>query len=99
MFSSQPYPPMIAWATTDTHNTIPGNILPTATVNVPQQYTPNDVADYLGNMGFTRLHTATGDVWQRTGMNGYMTWEQAVVYCLVKPWLADSNNDGVQTNA
>ena len=83
-----------------TNSNIPSHLMPSATISVPQQMTPNDVADYLGKMDFSRLHTATGDLWQRRGMNGYMTWEQAVVYCLVKPWLVDTNYDaGVQTSA
>ena len=89
MLNSQPYPPMITWTTTNSSNTIPSNLMPSATVSVPQHYTPEDVSNYLGRMDFERKHTATGDVWQRQGMNGYMTWEQAVVYCLVKPWLVE----------
>lgn len=74
--------------------------MPTATVtNIQQSYTPEDVANYLGRMEFHRMHTSLGDMWQRKGQNGYMTWEQAVVYCLVKPWLVDDNNHGVEMEA
>ena len=89
MFSSQPYPPTVTWTTTNTGTTIPSGVMPTATVSVQQQYTPTDVADYLGRMDFKRVHTATGDAWRTASMDGFMTWEQAVVYCLVKPWLVE----------
>ena len=89
MFSSQPHPPFVTWTTTNSSNTIPANLMPTATVSVPHHYTPEDVSNYLGRMDFVRMHTSTGDMWQHKDHNGYMTWEQAVVYCLVKPWLVE----------
>lgn len=82
MMNNYPTNPSVVWST----NTITAP-LPNATISLPQQITPDDVADYLGKMEFTRLHTTAGDTWQRKGQAGYMSWEQAVVYCLVKPWL------------
>ena len=82
MMSNYPTNPSVVWS----NSTITAP-LPSATISMPQQITPNDVANYLMKMDFDRLHTNTGDVWQRKGQAGYMTWEQAVVYCLVKPWL------------
>lgn len=99
MLNDYPQVPSVLWQN-NTNSNIPSHLMPSATVSVPQQVTPNDVAGYLDKMDFTRLHTSTGEMWRRRGMNGYMTWEQAVVYCLVKPWLVDTNYDaGVQTNA
>jgi len=72
-------------STTSTTSTMP-NL--TATVRLPYQQTPDDVYNYLKEMGFT--HTTTpdrGDVWMRNGTNTFFTWEQAVTYCLIKPFL------------
>jgi hypothetical protein len=60
-----------------------------STYTPPMQTTPNDVANYLGRMDFTRMHSNNTDLWQRKNQAGYMTWEQAVAYCLVKPWLTE----------
>ena len=89
MLTSQPYPPMVSWTTTNSSNTIPSNLMPNATISVAQQYTPHDVANYLIRMDFTRSHTSVGETWKHKDHNGYMTWEQAVAYCLVKPWLVE----------
>ena len=89
MFTSTPQPPSLTWTTTNTSNTIPTNLMPSATVSsTAQSYTPSDVANYLGRMDYTRTWTSMGDMWKHKDNSGYMTWEQAVVYCLVKPWLS-----------
>lgn len=70
-------------------NTAPTLITNSGSVAVssPHQVTPNDVAEYLGSMDFKRIYSNGADLWQRPHMSGYFTWEQAVAYCLVKPWL------------
>lgn len=89
MFTSHPYPPSVTWTTTNSGTTIPSNLMPQATVSTQQSYTPPDVANYLMRMDFTRTHGSLGEMWMRKDKAGYMTWEQAVVYCLVKPWLVE----------
>jgi len=45
-------------------------------------------------MGWTPYSAQDGD-WMYTrpdiGAGGFMTWEQAVVYCLVNPFLTEKN--------
>ena len=86
MHMNTPHPPMITWSTTNT-NTI--NQMPSVTANVsmPHQATPADVEQYLMKMEFERCWFGSQEYWKRKGQDGYMTWEQAVTYCLVKPWL------------
>jgi len=57
-------------------------------ITQPNQITPSDVAIYLRNMDFQPTASAGVDLWYRSNMSGYFTWEQAVAYCLVKPWLS-----------
>ena len=75
-----PYTPTISLMNSGTANTI------TASVNMPPQTTPFDVHEYLMQMGFSPTATGNGStVWTRGG--GYYSWEQAVAYCLIKPFL------------
>jgi len=59
----------------------------TTQIRMPEQTTPYDVHEYLAQMGFFPIANSgvSGTVWTRGG--NYYTWEQAVVYCLVKPFL------------
>jgi hypothetical protein len=59
------------------------------TVTMPTLTTPPDVRTYLQRMDFDMVSTSSGYMWYRKDVGGYMTWEQAVVYCLVKPWLVE----------
>jgi hypothetical protein len=54
---------------------------------MPPQTTPFDVHEYLMQMGFSPIahSNVAGAVWTRGG--NYYTWEQAVAYCLIKPFL------------
>ena len=76
-------------------NSYPSGVVTVSTANIsaaytpPMQMTPDDVAQYLGRMDFTRMHANNTDLWQRKSQAGYMTWEQAVAYCLIKPWLTE----------
>lgn len=92
MHSSTPYPPVVTWAT-NTSTTIPSHLLPTASVNMPHQQTPSDIAQYLAKMDFSKYIYGTQEYWQPKGSAGYMTWEQAVTYCLIKPWLTSGSGD------
>ena len=75
-----PYTPTISLMNSGTTNTI------TAEVRMPPQTTPFDVHEYLMQMGFSSIaNGGVGAVWTRGG--GYYTWEQAVAYCLIKPFL------------
>lgn len=78
--------PRITWqtSTTSTSDTMP-NV--TARVILPYQQTPKDVHKYLSEMGFIHFTSHNGDIWMRNGTNEYFTWEQAVTYCLIKPFL------------
>ena len=74
------YTPMISLTNSGTANTI------TAEVRMPPQTTPFDVHEYLMQMGFSSIaNGGVGAVWTRGG--NYYTWEQAVAYCLIKPFL------------
>ena len=58
------------------------------------RHTPDDVQEYLQGMGWTAYSAADGDwMFSRAdiGPERYMTWEQAVTYCLVKPFLTEKN--------
>jgi len=75
-----PYTPTISLTNSGSASTI------TAEVRMPPQTTPYDVREYLIQMGFSPLSNGNGiTVWARN--EGYYTWEQAVAYCLVKPFL------------
>ena len=85
MMSGIQYPTINFTTTTATHtNTIPSH---TTEVRMPYQHTPKDVYEYLKEMDFVHTTSHSGDLWMRKGTNGYFTWEQAVTYCLVKPFL------------
>jgi hypothetical protein len=76
-----PYTPTVFLTNSGSPNTI------TAEVRMPPQTTPFDVHEYLMQMGFSPIahSSVAGAVWTRGG--SYYTWEQAVVYCLIKPFL------------
>ncbi len=78
--------PMIVFTTDTTSHT---GALPStrADLRMPYQNTPEDVYRYLVDMGFIPTTGHSGDLWARKGTNGYFTWEQAVAYCLIKPFL------------
>lgn len=65
----------------------------TATTIPRRRYTPEDIQEYLHSMGWTPYSAQDGD-WMYTradiGVGRYMTWEQAVTYCLVKPFLLET---------
>jgi hypothetical protein len=56
-------------------------------LRMPYQNTPKDVYDYLKQMDFIHTTSKAGDLWQRKDKPEFFTWEQAVVYCLIKPFL------------
>lgn len=58
-------------------------------VRTTQSTTPPDVIEYLKCMGWERSVNSNADYWIRRENTpyGYFTWEQAVVYCMVKPFL------------
>lgn len=64
----------------------------TLRVDVMPRYkvTPEKVQEYLKDMGWSAYSASDGD-WmfshQDVGFGNYMTWEQAVTYCLIKPFL------------
>ena len=64
-------------------------VLPTinTSIRMPYQNTPEDVYKYLKEMDFIHTTSHSGDIWQRKGTTEYFTWEQAVAYCLIKPFL------------
>ena len=70
--------------TASTNGTLP-NI--TTSIRMPYQNTPEDVYKYLKEMDFIHTTCTTGDIWMRKGTSSYFTWEQAVAYCLIKPFL------------
>ena len=52
--------------------------------------TPEDIKEYLAGMGWAAYSASDGDAMYSRGDIGYgnyMTWEQAVTYCLIKPFL------------
>lgn len=70
------------------------SIVPTLTTNgnsvsiqTPYQTTPSDIRAYLVKMEWTPITSNGGEIWYRPQQQGYFTWEQAVAYTLVKPWL------------
>lgn len=69
-----------------------GSIMATA---IPRRRrTPEAIQEYLHSMGWTPYSAQDGD-WMYTrpdiGAGQFMTWEQAVVYCLVNPFLTEKN--------
>lgn len=58
-----------------------------ASVRMPYQNTPRDIYDYLKQMDFVLTSSTDGDLWQRKDKPEFFTWEQAVAYCLIKPFL------------
>jgi hypothetical protein len=74
-----PYTPTISITNGGSPNTI------TAAVNMPSQTTPFYVREYLMQMGFSPTSGGGSTIWARGG--SYYTWEQAVAYCLIKPFL------------
>ena len=78
--------PMINFTTDSVSNT---GTMPTfrADIRMPYQNTPRDVFNYLKEMGFIHTTSHSGDLWMRNGIGEFFTWEQAVAYCLIKPFL------------
>lgn len=56
-------------------------------LRMPYQNTPEDVYKYLKEMDFIHTTSNQGDMWMRKNTTEYFTWEQAVTYCLIKPFL------------
>jgi hypothetical protein len=56
-------------------------------LRMPHQLTPVDVFKYLKEMDFIHTTGKGGDLWMQKGTTSYFTWEQAVTYCLIKPFL------------
>jgi hypothetical protein len=54
---------------------------------MPYQNTPEGIFKYLKEMDFIHTSSQSGDIWMRKNTNEYFTWEQAVTYCLIKPFL------------
>jgi hypothetical protein len=54
---------------------------------MPYQNTPEAIYEYLKEMDFIHTTSQSGDIWMRKGTSEYFTWEQAVAYCLIKPFL------------
>lgn len=55
--------------------------------------TPPDIRKYLTDMGWSAYSGSEGDsMFNRgdIGYGNYMTWEQAVTYCLIKPFLEEN---------
>jgi hypothetical protein len=59
----------------------------TVSIQTPYQTTPSDIRAYLVKMEWVPMSSNGGDIWSRQHQTGYFTWEQAVAYTLVKPWL------------
>jgi hypothetical protein len=78
--------PQVVYSTTGTSTT---SILPNINteIRMPYQITPEDVFKYLKEMDFIHTATQSGDMWMRKGTTEHFTWEQAVAYCLIKPFL------------
>jgi NADH:ubiquinone oxidoreductase subunit C len=81
--------PQVIYSTTGTSNS---STMPSinAEIRMPYQNTPADVYKYLKEMDFIHTTSLSGDIWMRKGTTEYFTWEQAVVYCLIKPFLNHS---------
>lgn len=65
-----------------------------ATAVPRRRSTPEDIQEYLQGMGWTPYTAPDGDwMYARAdiGAGRFMTWEQAVTYCLVKPFLIVKN--------
>lgn len=69
-----------------------GDIAISARIVPHLRTTPSDVQKYLSDMGWAPYSAPEGD-WmyyrQDIGHGNYMTWEQAVTYCLIKPFLEE----------
>jgi hypothetical protein len=78
--------PQINFTTNTSSNT---GVMPAITTDIrmPYQNTPKDVYEYLKEMDFVHTSSSSGDLWMHKKTSGYFTWEQAVAYCLVKPFL------------
>lgn len=59
------------------------------TIVETQSLTPADVAEYLVCMGWGCHYSGTREYWRRNdnAPHGYFTWEQAVAYTMVRPFL------------
>ena len=86
------YYPMINFTTTTTGTSGTTNVTPSYSteIRMPYQNTPKDVYDYLKEMDFIHTSSKSGDLWQRKDTPEFFTWEQAVAYCLIKPFLNHS---------
>ena len=69
-----------------------GDIAISARIIPRLRITPLEIRNYLTDMGWTSYTAPEGD-WMYThqaiGAGNYMTWEQAVTYCLIKPFLEE----------
>lgn len=78
--------PQITYTTTGTSNSSTAPII-NASIRMPYQNTPDGIFQYLKEMDFIHTTSTSGDMWMRKGTTEYFTWEQAVAYCLIKPFL------------
>jgi len=78
--------PMLIYTTSNTSIT---GVTPSYTTDIrmPYQHTPPDIHKYLNEMDFVHTTSKGGDLWQRKNKPEFFTWEQAVAYCLIKPFL------------
>lgn len=90
MYKTTTTTPEIQLTTTNTYDS--GTTL-RATVMARHRSTPEKIQEYLKDMGWSAYSASDGD-WmfshQDVGFGNYMTWEQAVTYCLIKPFLEEN---------
>ena len=65
----------------------------TSTINLPpppSDFVPREIIEYLESMGWV-MEVRGPQVFfykkNRTGPEGYYSWNEAVTYCLIKPFL------------
>lgn len=72
-----------------------GDEMAIAATAIPRRRrTPESIQEYLHSMGWIPYTASDGDwMYARAdiGSGHFMTWEQAVTYCLVKPFLIEKN--------
>jgi hypothetical protein len=78
-----------AWGVYEMRQNLPSP--PQPQVGAIQQVTPANIAKYLRENGWLEVYNFDGVYYRRDGYdrdaNGYFTWEQAVAYNLIKPFL------------
>jgi hypothetical protein len=73
---------------------LPPNI--TASVNIssaPAEVVPLEIHEYLRDMGFSSQYHEGKYYFSRVDKQGswvYMSWSEAVAYCLIKPFLGET---------